>query len=169
MVQHATHVISSRLVALGFFACLILLQMRYLVGTGQTANDDRWGRAINRRLSHSRTRRPRALSQRRCDRELCWGCATAAAIREKALLPRQPHNPFWECSPAQGALDGGSQRSAMQSVAAAVLRTASFCGQARQSRGHRGHAQTARRSLECGDPSTTVRSAFNDIECDRRW
>jgi hypothetical protein len=45
-----------------------------------------------------------------------------AAIREKALLPRQPHNPFWECSPAQGALGGGSQRRAMQSLAAPVLR-----------------------------------------------
>jgi hypothetical protein len=88
---------------------------------GKTANDDRWGRAINRRPSDRRTRRPSALSQRRCDRELCRRCAAGAAIREKELLLGQPDNPVEQRSLAQGALDGGSQRRPLQSVAASVL------------------------------------------------
>src|SRR5258707_7407158 len=44
--------------------------------------------------------------------------------QEKALLLGQPDNPVGQRSPAQGALDGGSQRRAMQSVAAPVLRNA---------------------------------------------
>jgi transposase len=47
---------------------------------GKTAYDDRWGRSLDRRLSDRRTRRSCALSQSRCDRELCRRCAAAAAI-----------------------------------------------------------------------------------------
>ena len=78
--------------------------------------------------------------------------------REEALL-RQPDNPVRERSPAQGALDGGSQRRAMQSLAAPVLRTASGRGQTRQGRGHRGDAKAAGCGLERGYSSPTLRSA----------
>jgi hypothetical protein len=54
-------------------------------------------------------------------------------------------------------MDGGSKRGTVQSVAAALLRTASSCRQARQSCCHRGHAQAARRGMERSDPSSTVR------------
>jgi hypothetical protein len=49
---------------------------------------------------------------------------------------------------AQGALDGGPQRRAVQSVAAAVLRTASGSGQTWQGRCHRGYAKAASSSME---------------------
>jgi hypothetical protein len=78
------------------------------------------GRAVNCRLSDRRTRRPGTLSQRWGDRELCRRCAAAAAIRQEALL-RQSNNSVRERSLAQGALDGGSQRRALQSLAASVL------------------------------------------------
>ena len=93
--------------------------------------------SLNGRLPHRRTGRSRALSQRGCDRELCRRCATAAAIREEAVLLGQPDNPVGQRSAAQGTLDGGSQRRAMQSVAASVLRTSSGRGQTRQGRRHR--------------------------------
>ena len=90
---------------------------------------------------------PGTLSQRWGDRELCRRCAAAAAIRQEALL-RQPNNSVRERSLAQGALDGGSQRRAMQSVAAPVLRTSSGGGQTWQGRCYSGDAKAASSGLE---------------------
>ena len=108
-------------------------------------------------------RRQACTRPARGDRELCRRCAAAAAIREKALLLGQPDNPVGQRSPAQGALDGGSQRGAMQSVAAPVLRTASGRGQTWQGRRHRGNAQAADRRLERGDSSQTLRAALGRV------
>jgi hypothetical protein len=128
----------------------------------------RRNRTVNRGLSDRRTRRPGTLSQCRCDRELCRRCATAAAIRKKTFLLGQPDNPVGQRSPAQGALDGGSQRRAMQSVAAPVLRTSSSRGQTRQGCGDRSNAQAADRRLERGHPSKTLRAAFAGGACPTR-
>jgi hypothetical protein len=86
----------------------------------QTVNDDRWGWAVNCGLSDRRTRRSGALSQRWRDRKLCRRCTAPAAIGQEALL-RQSNNSVRERSLAEGALDGGSQRCSLQSVAAPVL------------------------------------------------
>jgi len=71
--------------------------------------------------------------------------------QEKALLLRQPYDPVGERSAAKGALDGGSQRRAMQSVAAPVLRTPSRRGQTWQSRRHSSYAKAAGSGMERGD------------------
>ena len=51
----------------------------------------------------------------------CRRCTAPAAIGQEALL-RQSNNSVRKRALAEGAVDGGSQRGAMQSVAAPVLR-----------------------------------------------
>ena len=89
----------------------------------------------------------------------------------KKRLLRQSNNSVRKRPLAQSALDGGSQRRAMQSVAAPVLRTPSGRRQTRQGRRHRSYAKAARSGLERGYSPPALRSALisdprNGRRCD---
>jgi hypothetical protein len=79
---------------------------------------------------------------------------------KKRFFSGSPTIPFGNARLRKGALDGGSQRLAMQSVAEPVLRTSSGRGQTWQGRRHRSYAKAARGGLERGHSSPTLRSAL---------
>jgi hypothetical protein len=102
---------------------------------------------------------------RRCDREPCGRAPQLRQSAKKRFFSGSPTMPG-QRSPTQGALDGGSQSRAMQSMTAPVLRTPSCRGQTWQGGRHSSYAEAARGGLEHSPP--TLRPALTSNPRDRQ-